>query len=159
MLAAFLYSLPVAIECVMFTMYFFVLCLAPYKYMGRYSPKEWKNRGKVTKKLRRRYKMITLVVKILWLLFIWDNPLRKARERVVEIWISSSRAYMRAPSNSDVDFLLSQVSHERWKLNPNRSLDRYSAICYREYNFLPSFILLLASCFLLDFILRFLAMA
>ena len=30
---------------------------------------------------------------------------------------------------------------------PNRSLDRYSAICYREYNFLPSFIFLLASCF------------
>ena len=44
-------------------------------------------------------------------------------------------------------------------LNPNRSLDRYCAICYREYNFLPSFIFLLGSCFLLDFILRFLAMA
>ena len=136
----------------------FCFC-TPYKYMGRYCPKEWKNRGKVTKKLRRRHKMIILVVKILWLLFFWDNPLRKARERAVEIWTSSSHAYMRAPSNSDVDFLLSQVSHERWKLNPNRSLDRYSAICYREYNFLPSFILLLASCFLLDFILRFLAMA
>ncbi len=44
-------------------------------------------------------------------------------------------------------------------LNPNRSLDRYCAICCGEYNFLPSFIFLLASCFLLDFILRFLAMA
>ena len=44
-------------------------------------------------------------------------------------------------------------------LNPNRSLDRYCAICYREYKFLPSFIFLLGSCFLLDFILRFLAMA
>ena len=32
-------------------------------------------------------------------------------------------------------------------LNPNRSLDRYGAISYREYNFLPSFIFLLASCF------------
>ena len=42
---------------------------------------------------------------------------------------------------------------------PNRSLYRYSAICYREDNFLRSFIFLLASCFLLDFILRFLAMA
>ena len=31
-------------------------------------------------------------------------------------------------------------------VNPNRSLDRYCAICYREYNFLPSFIFLLASC-------------
>ena len=37
-------------------------------------------------------------------------------------------------------------------LNPNRSLDRYCAICCREYNFLPSFIFLLASCcpFVLD---------
>ncbi len=33
-------------------------------------------------------------------------------------------------------------------LNPNRSLDRYSANRYGEYNFLPSFIFLLASCFL-----------
>ena len=31
-------------------------------------------------------------------------------------------------------------------LNPNRSLDRYCAICYIEYNFLPFFIFLLASC-------------
>ena len=46
-----------------------------------------------------------------------------------------------------------------WGLNPNRSLDHYCAIRYREDNFLSSFILLLASCFLLDFILRFLAMA
>ena len=37
-------------------------------------------------------------------------------------------------------------------LNPNRLLDRYCAICCREYNFLPSFIFLLASCcsFVLD---------
>ena len=33
-------------------------------------------------------------------------------------------------------------------LNPNRSLDRYSAIRYREDNFLSSSIFLLASCFL-----------
>ena len=32
-------------------------------------------------------------------------------------------------------------------LNLNRSLDRYSANRYGEYNFLPSFIFLLASCF------------
>ena len=32
-------------------------------------------------------------------------------------------------------------------LNPNRSLDRYSEVCYGEDNFLSSFILLLASCF------------
>ena len=57
--------------------------------------------------------MITLVLKMCSLLSIRDNPLRKARDRAVEIWASSSRAYMRAPSNSDVDFLLSQVSHER----------------------------------------------
>ena len=81
----------------------FCFCI-PYKYMGRYCPKEWKNRGKVTKKLWSRCKMIILVVKMVWLLFVWDNPLRKARERAVEIWASSSRAYMRAPSNSDVDF-------------------------------------------------------
>ena len=31
-------------------------------------------------------------------------------------------------------------------LNPNRSLDRYWAFFYREHNFLPSFIFLLASC-------------
>ena len=36
----------------------------------------------------------------------------------------------------------------RGRINPNRSLDRYSAIRYREANFLPSFIFLLASCFL-----------
>ena len=33
-------------------------------------------------------------------------------------------------------------------MNPNRSLDRYSAIRYRENNFLTSSIFLLASCFL-----------
>ena len=33
-------------------------------------------------------------------------------------------------------------------INPNRSLDRYSAIRYRYDNFLPYFIFLLASCFL-----------
>ena len=42
---------------------------------------------------------------------------------------------------------------------PNRSLDRYGSVRYGEDNFLSSFIFLLASCFLLDFILRFLAMA
>ena len=31
-------------------------------------------------------------------------------------------------------------------LNPNRLLDRYCAICCREYNFLPFFIFLLAYC-------------
>lgn len=50
------------------------------------------------------------------LLFIRDNPLRKARDRAVEIRASSSRAYMRAPSNSDFVFLLSQVSHTKKKL-------------------------------------------
>ena len=33
------------------------------------------------------------------------------------------------------------------EINPNRSLDRYSAIRYREDNFLPSSVFLLASCF------------
>ena len=32
------------------------------------------------------------------------------------------------------------------RIIPNRSLDRYCAICYIVYNFLPSFIFLLASC-------------
>lgn len=62
-LAAFMYSLPVAIEYVMFTMYFFVLRLAPYKYIPRYGPKEWKNRGKVTKKLWSRCEMKSMLVK------------------------------------------------------------------------------------------------
>ena len=37
-------------------------------------------------------------------------------------------------------------------IKPNRSLDHYCAICYIEYNFLISFIFLLASCcsFVLD---------
>ena len=46
-----------------------------------------------------------------------------------------------------------------WGLNQNLSSDRYSAIRYREDNFLASSICLLASCFLLGFILRFLAVA
>ena len=37
-------------------------------------------------------------------------------------------------------------------LNPNRSLDRYSAVRYGEDNFLPSFIFLLASCFSFVFV-------
>ena len=36
----------------------------------------------------------------------------------------------------------------RGRITPNRLLDRYSAIRYREDNFLPSFVFLLASCFL-----------
>jgi len=38
--------------------------------------------------------------------------------------------------------------HFERSTKPNRSLERYSAIRYREDNFLPSSIFLLASCFL-----------
>ena len=69
-LAAFLYSLLVAVEYVIFTMCFFVLPLAPYKYMGRYSPKEWKNRGKVTKKLCGMLEMKSPLVKIWYFRFV-----------------------------------------------------------------------------------------
>ena len=95
-----------------FKMLFFVLCLAPYKYMGRYRPKEWKNRGKVTIFFRNSLFCYSLLSKAP------ENnkttklsPKRRWKARWEEK-AKPSRVYaQRAPSNSDVDFLLSQVSH------------------------------------------------
>ena len=55
----------------------------------------------------------------------------------VENLKKSSLTFFRIPA-------LWSVCHEQ-RFNANRSLDRYCAICYREYNFLISFIFLLAS--------------
>ena len=45
------------------------------------------------------------------------------------------------------EFVLPSENVLRYTLNPNRSLDRYSAVRYGEDNFLSSFISLLAYCF------------
>ena len=60
-------------------------------YMGRYAPKERKNREKVT-----------------FYFSIHRNCNLNLSKK--NIGISPAYAYVRAPSNSDVDFLLSQVS-------------------------------------------------
>ena len=65
----------------------------PYMYMGRYVPKEGQNREKVTFYFVDVQKLILQLFKM--------NTFRSSR----------AYAYVRAPSNSDVDFLLSQVSH------------------------------------------------
>ena len=50
--------------------------------------------------------------------------------------------------NCEVQIKNSHILGKIWEfLNPNRSLDRYSAARYGEDNFLSSFIFLLASCF------------
>ena len=63
----------------------------PYMYMGRFVPKEGKNREKVTFYFVNAQKLILGLRKISMLDF-------------------SCMRVARAPSNSDVDFLLSQVS-------------------------------------------------
>ena len=61
-------------------------------YMGRFVPKEGKNREKVT------------------FYFVDIQKLQPQPFKKNIIGISPAYAYVRAPSNSDVDFLLSQVS-------------------------------------------------
>ena len=69
-----LFLCPLVVDNFMFKMYWFVLCLALYKYMGRYEPKERKNRGKVTKILWGDTIMIVLVCKMRgW----WGGLLRR----------------------------------------------------------------------------------
>ena len=51
---------------------------------------------------------------------------------------------MKQAETQKMDFSLFVIQDTT--LNPNRSLDRYSAIRYREDNFLPSSIFLLADC-------------
>ena len=68
----------------------------------------------------------------------------RTRERTFKICLNPNRSLDSEP----IWVYLLRVG----RIIPNRSLDRYCAICYIEYNFLPSFIFLLASCcsFVLD---------
>ena len=81
-------------------------------YMGRYRPKEWKNRGKVTIFFRSPlfcYSRLSKVPENNTIIKL--SPKRRWKARWEEK-AKPSRVYaQRAPSNSDVDFLLSQVSH------------------------------------------------
>ena len=61
-------------------------------YMGRFVPKEGKNREKVT-------------------FYFVDTQKLILRLRKISVLDFSCMRVARAPSNSDVDFLLSQVSH------------------------------------------------
>ena len=71
----------------------FAFCFPPYLYMGRYAHKEGKIKEKVTK--------------------YFSTPLF-CLVQVTECWfvVFFCFTYACTPSNSDVDFLLSQVSHK-----------------------------------------------
>ena len=73
----------------------FAFCFPPYWYMGRYAPKEGKIKEKVTKYFSEPLFCVVKLTK--WRFFVF---------------FCLTYARMRAPSNSDVDFLLSQVSHK-----------------------------------------------
>ena len=73
----------------------FAFCFPPYLYMGRYAPKEGKIKEKVTKYFSEPLFCVVKLTK--WRFFVF---------------FCLTYARMRAPSNSDVDFLLSQVSHK-----------------------------------------------
>ena len=73
----------------------FAFCFPPYLYMGRYAHKEGKIKEKVTK-----YFSILLFCLVQMTKFGFVS------------FLSLTYARTRAPSNSDVDFLLSQVSHK-----------------------------------------------
>ena len=73
----------------------FAFCFPPYLYMGRYAPKEGKIKEKVTKYFSELLFCVVQLAK--WWFFVFP---------------CLTYARMRAPSNSDVDFLLSQVSHK-----------------------------------------------
>ena len=97
----------------------------PYKYMGRYCPKEWKNRGKVTIFFRSPlfcYSRLSKVPENNTIIKL--SPKRRWKARWEEK-AKPSRVYaQRAPSNSDVVFLLSQVSHSGWKMREERRVFR-----------------------------------
>ena len=76
----------------------------PYMYMGRFVPKEGQNREKVT------------------FYFVDTQELQPQPFKKRYYWYISRVRVVRAPSNSDVDFLLSQVSH----------LERKRRILWRE---------------------------
>ncbi len=73
----------------------FAFCFRPYLYMGRYAPKEGKIKEKVTKYFSIPSFCVAQVTKFGFVSFL-----------------SLTYACTCAPSNSDVDFLLSQVSHK-----------------------------------------------
>ncbi len=73
----------------------FAFCFPPYLYMGRYSPKEGKIKEKVTKYFSETLFCVVQLAKFGFVSFLS---------------LTYARTY--APSNSNVDFLLSQVSHK-----------------------------------------------
>ena len=83
----------------------FAFCFPPYLYMGRYAPKEGKIKEKVTKYFSETLFCVVQLAK--WCFFVF-------------FFLTYARAC--APSNSDVDFLLSQVSHkgEIWREKPSK---------------------------------------
>ncbi len=85
----------------------------PY-YMGRYCPKEGKNRRKVNDFLFSYLKCYLYLLKF-WIAMTFVCWPRRTREkRVYAREMSLTRAY-RAHTNSDLIFLLSQVSHKEGK--------------------------------------------
>ena len=86
----------------------------PYRYMGRYCPKEGKNRRKVNDFLFSCLKCYLYLLKF-WIAMTFVCWPRRTREkRVYAREMSLTRAY-RAHTNSDLIFLLSQVSHKEGK--------------------------------------------
>ena len=83
----------------------FAFCFPPYWYMGRYAPKEGEIKEKVTKYFSEPLFCVVKLTK--WRFFVF---------------FCLTYARTRAPSNSDVDFLLSQVSHKGkiWREKPSK---------------------------------------
>ena len=100
---------------------------APYKYMGGYCPKAWKNRGKLHFFLLNYFVLLFEDCKNP-VFSTWAQTKKKGRTP----WICSPRAYMRvcmyAPTRtlySSLCFLLSQVSHLRCKMHrKNQTISR-----------------------------------
>ena len=80
---------------------------SPICIWGRYNAKEWKNRGKVHYFLWAPHKMQCVYYRI-----------EQLAEK--EVWANYTRTRVGAHSNRNVVFLLSQVSHNRWKMENNR---------------------------------------
>ena len=87
----------------------FAFCFPPYLYMGRYAPKEGKIKEKVTKYFSEPSFCVVKLAK---------------RRFFVFPCLTYARAC--APSNSDVDFLLSQVSH-KWEIWRGKSISFWKA--------------------------------
>ena len=86
----------------------------PYMYRGGYCPKEGKNRRKVNDFLFSYLKCNLYLLKF-WIAMTFVCWPRRTREkRVYAREMSLTRAYS-AHTNSDLIFLLSQVSHKEGK--------------------------------------------